>query len=396
MIYKTCTINRAFRIIALFFFLVKFSFAQLSDLDTRCLWIVRDSMYSEKMINSALIYAYKAGYNIVFVQVRGRGYAYYNSEIVPKHPKVTPEFDPLEYAVTLGHSLGIEVHAWVNSYILWSSKLLPIDPKHLYHTHKNWTEANMHGKTDSQIKLSELQSRQWEGIYLAPTHPDVNPYLLSVYSEIIDKYKIDGIHLDYIRFQDEMYGYNKSGMAVFDSIYNINPRDIVRGIISTRFGWSQGFVDSMYVAWDQFRRNAVTDLVKNVYQKIQKPDKKIALSAAVKPNLVDARHRWYQEWDKWIQDGIIDFVVPMNYFPEIRDFNNSVQIMKSNLTSEDLNIVIIGVSTHNQDAQSAADKILLARLNGFHGVSIFSWNSHKDNLDWFLPITEALGQPVFD
>ncbi len=125
VIYKTCTINRAFRFIALFFFLVQFSFAQLSDLDTRCLWIVRDSMYSEKMINSALIYAYKAGYNIVFVQVRGRGYAYYNSEIVPKHPKVAPEFDPLGYAVTLGHSLGIEVHAWVNSYILWSSEFFP-------------------------------------------------------------------------------------------------------------------------------------------------------------------------------------------------------------------------------------------------------------------------------
>ena len=152
----------------------------------------------------------------------------------------------------------------------------------------------------------------------------------------------------------------------------------------------------MYVAWDQFRRDAVTDLVRSVYQKMQKPVKIIALSAAVKPNLIDARHRWYQEWDKWIKDGIIDFVVPMNYFPEIRDFNNSVQIMKSNLTPDNLNIVIIGVSTHNQDAQSAADKILLARLNGFHGVSIFSWNSHKDNLDWFQPIIEALGQPVFD
>jgi len=193
-----------------------------------------------------------------------------------------------------------------------------------------------------------------------------------------------------------MYGYNNNGMTIFESTYNINPRDIVRGIISTRFGWSQNFVDSMYVAWDQFRRDAVTDLVRSVYQEMQKSGKKIALSAAVKPNLVNAHHRWYQEWDKWIQDGIIDFVVPMNYFPEIQDFNNSVQIMKSKLTPNDLNMIIIGVSTHNQDAQSAADKILLARLNGFHGVSIFSWNSHKDNLDWFLPITEALGQPVFD
>ena len=388
--------NRAIKYSALFFFLLQFSFAQLSDLDTRCLWIVRESMYNEKMINSALVYAYQSGYNIVFIQVRGRGYAFYNSEIVPKHPQIVTEFDPLDYAVTLGHALGIEVHAWMNSYILWSSKTPPENPEHLYHTQKGWTEANIHGKMDSQIKLSEPQSPQWEGVYLSPTHPEVNPYLLSVYSEIINAYNIDGIHLDYIRFQDEVYGYNKSGMAVFENIYDINPRDIVRGIISPRFGWSQEFVDSMYVAWDKFRRDAVTELVRNIYHEVHKPGHNIKLSAAVKPNIIDAKYRWYQEWDKWVQKGIIDFVVPMNYFKEIRDFNNSVQIMKSNLAQDELEMVVIGVSTYNQDAQSAADKILLARLNGFKGVSIFSWDSHKNNLDWFQPINDALGHPTFD
>ena len=388
--------NRAIKYSALFFFLLQFSFAQLSDLDTRCLWIVRESMYNEKMINSALVYAYQSGYNIVFIQVRGRGYAFYNSDIVPKHPKIATEFDPLDYAVTLGHALGIEVHAWMNSYILWSSKTPPENPEHLYYTQKGWTEANIHGKMDSQIKLSEPQSPQWEGVYLSPTHPEVNPYLLSVYSEIINSYNIDGIHLDYIRFQDEVYGYNKSGMAVFENIYDINPRDIVRGIISPRFGWSQEFVDSMYVAWDQFRRDAVTELVRNIYHEVHKPGHNIKLSAAVKPHIIDAKYRWYQEWDKWVQKGIIDFVVPMNYFKEIRDFNNSVQIMKSNLAQDELEMVVIGVSTYNQDAQSAADKILLARLNGFKGVSIFSWDSHKNNLDWFHPINDALGHPTFD
>ena len=124
---RTHNINRAIIFIALFFILVQFSFSQLTDLDRRCLWIVRDSMNNETMINSALGYAYQTGYNIVFVQVRGRGYAYYNSEIVPKHPKISSDFDPLEYAVTLGHALGIEVHAWVNSYILWSSESFPTD-----------------------------------------------------------------------------------------------------------------------------------------------------------------------------------------------------------------------------------------------------------------------------
>ena len=382
--------NRAIKYSALFFFYLQFAFGQLSDLDTRCLWIIRDSMYNEKMINSALVYAYQSGYNIVFIQVRGRGYAFYNSDIVPKHPKIAPDFDPLDYAVTLGHALGIEVHAWVNSYILWSSKIPPEDPNHLYHTHKEWTAADRNLKMDSSIKLSEPQSPQWEGVYLSPTHPEVNPYLTSVYSEIINKYNIDGIHLDYIRYQDEIYGWNRIGMRAFENIYDYSPRDITRGIIKPELK------DSIEIAWIKFRQDAVTDLVRNVYSELHRPGYNIKLSAAVKPNIVDAKFRWYQEWDKWIQEGIIDFVVPMNYFKEIRDFNNSVQIMKSNLIKEELEMVIIGVSTFNQDAQSAADKILLARLNGFKGVSIFSWDSHKNNLDWFQPINDALGQPAFD
>lgn len=390
-------IDRAIIYYALFFFLFEFSFSQLSDLETRCLWIVRDSMYNETMINSALVYAYQSGYNVVFIQVRGRGYAFYDSEIVPKHPKIDPDFDPLEYALELGHGLGIEVHAWMNTYILWSSKYEPKDSRHIYHTNKSWTEANIHGKMDSQINLSSPQSPQWEGIYLAPTHPEVNPYLVTVYAEVANKYDVDGLHLDYIRYQDEVYGYNKAGMKIFEDQYDISPRDIVRGIISPRFGWTQDYVDSMHLAWDQFRKDAITTLVRNIYAEINKPGRKVVkLSAAVKPNIIEAKNRWDQEWDKWLEEKIIDFVVSMSYYKEISQFNTSVQIMKSNLTEENLENVIIGISTFNQDAQSAADKVLLARLNGFRGVSIFSWNSHKNNLDWFKSINDALGEPSFD
>ena len=71
--------------------------------------------------------------------------------------------------------------------------------------------------------------------------------------------------------------------------YNINPRDIVRGIISTRFGWNQDYVDSMYTAWDQFRRDAITELIIMTYDKINSLSNNIYLSAAVKANLVDAK-----------------------------------------------------------------------------------------------------------
>ena len=67
--------------------------------------------------------------------------------------------------------------------------------------------------------------------------------------------------------------------------------------------------------------------------------------------------------------------------------------MIDNLEKKDINKIIMGIATYNQDAQSSADKILLARLNGFKGVSIFSYDSHKNDLDWFKPVIEAFGQP---
>ena len=82
----------------------------------------------------------------------------------------------------------------------------------------------------------------------------------------------------------------------------------------------------------------------------------------------------------------------MTYHKEIGDFNNSIQTIKSNLNKENWGKIILGISTYNQDAQSAADKILLARLNGFKGISIFSYDTHKNNLEWFNPVVEAFGR----
>ncbi|MBT5078138.1 MAG: hypothetical protein HOM61_04440, partial [Candidatus Marinimicrobia bacterium] len=56
-------INRALSFIALFVFISDFAFSQLSTIDTKCLWIVRDSMKNKEEVDSALVHAYEAGYD---------------------------------------------------------------------------------------------------------------------------------------------------------------------------------------------------------------------------------------------------------------------------------------------------------------------------------------------
>ena len=51
----------------------------------------------------------------------------------------------------LGHALGLEIHAWINCYILWSSDSLPADSTHILNSNPLWTEADIYGKSDLLI-----------------------------------------------------------------------------------------------------------------------------------------------------------------------------------------------------------------------------------------------------
>ena len=84
---KLYNINRALYYIALFIFLLNISNAQLSKLDTKCIWILRETLTSPEKIDSALTYAYNAGFNKVLIDKPSRttpAFAKANKGMIPK------------------------------------------------------------------------------------------------------------------------------------------------------------------------------------------------------------------------------------------------------------------------------------------------------------------------
>ena len=350
-------------------------------------------MIDKESIESAILFAHKSEFDKVFLQVRGRGDAFYNSEIINKNVTIDENFDPLEYSLELADSLNLEIHAWINCYILWSSDSLPKDKSHILNTNPLWTESDIYGKSDSRINLEIPKSPSWEGIYLSPMNQEVNQYLREVIKEIYEKYNIDGIHLDYIRYQDEYYGFHRDGRKEFNLLFDIDPLDISRGVISTRYGWEQSYVDSIKFEWNRFKQGKITELLEFINEDIDLLDKNIAISAAVKPNLIDAQYRWHQNWQDWLERDLVDFIIPMNYSSELITFMTNIKIMKNNMTEDSIKKIIMGISVYNQSAESVIDKIFLTRLNDFNGISFFSYGTHKENLEWFNPILESMKEP---
>ena len=114
-------IRRATSVALLFFLNLKL---HSQSFDIRALWIVRDHMVTSESIDKVLQFAENNNYNHLFVQIRGRGDAYYTSKIVPRsHLLQKSDFDPLAYILKITKNKNnLKIHAWMNVYYLWSSK----------------------------------------------------------------------------------------------------------------------------------------------------------------------------------------------------------------------------------------------------------------------------------
>src|SRR5512139_1523977 len=66
--------------------------------ELRGLWVVRTALVSPQAVDQAVDDAAEAGFNALFVQVRGRGDAFYRSSLVPRSTLLERQprhFDPL-------------------------------------------------------------------------------------------------------------------------------------------------------------------------------------------------------------------------------------------------------------------------------------------------------------
>lgn len=330
----------------------------------RALWVVRDHLTLKKSIDEVLLFANKNGFNHIFAQVRGRGDAYYNSKIVPKSHLVNADFDPLDYLLKSNNNKNIKIHAWINVYYLWSSKTFPAQKNHLLFKKPEWIDRS---KDESYIKeqiylRNKTQLKiDGEGFYLAPTNPMVNNYLISVIDELTRNYKIDGIHYDYIRFHNSNYGHNENGLSKF-TIKSFNKYNSNEDIL-----------------FSEFKRNSITKFVKEASKNIRSNSNDIIISAAVKPNIYNAKLLFFQEWDLWLSAGYLDWAVPMNYMVNNDDFVQNMYMIKDNLPAKYHGKVVVGVSTYNQNARSAGKKIERLKKMKFNNISIFSYTEFAKN-----------------
>lgn len=339
--------------------------------EIRALWVVRDALTSEQAIDRCIDLAVRTRFQLLFVQVRGRGETYYDSSIEPAASDLerpVHEFDPLAHLLRRARAAGIAVHAWLNVFYVWSSGDAAPPAGHVAREHPDWLITDAGGVRMDERNPAEWQASGVEGYFLDPFSPAARAHTAAVVRELTARYPLDGIHLDYVRFPGRGFGFGKEARTGFELIWGVDPRRLERGYpeLSGLLGPDAvTTLDSVHVEW----RAAHVD---SMVMAIREAAGDLPLSAAVVPDPNEAKTAKGQDWIKWVHRRWVDFVVPMAYNHRPEGLLDWVHVLHNAVGRDRL---LVGLAVYGGRDRFLARSVNLLRLDRSMGFAVFSYNS---------------------
>lgn len=303
----------------------------------------------------------EARINTVLLQTRVRGTTIYPSSIEPWDgcltgtPGLSPGYDPLAFAIEECHKRGMELHAWIVTIPCFK------------------TAAAAKTGTRSVLKTHpRLCIRHEDSWYLDPGQPQTADYLTAICKEIAEKYDVDGIHMDYIRYPE-----NAS---------RFNDRESYR-----KYGRGQNK--------SKWRRDNITRCVRRMYTAIKdiKPWIKVSCSPVGKHDDLsryssygwNARTAVHQDAQAWLQEGIMDILFPMMYFRDNHFYPFAADWKENDhgrIVAPGLGIYFLSAKEKNWPLESISRELYFIRSAGLGGQAYFRYaflnENHKGIFDF--------------
>ena len=285
-----------------------------------------------------------------------------------KHSSANGNYDALEGFIRLGHEMGIEIHAWVENFFVG------------FTASKNGPNGNADTFTSKMASLFadklliDKAGRNYfyyhenaSFVFMNPFDAECRAKIIEIYKELVTKYGIDGLHLDYIRFPELNYidgvsdfGYNEDIIAAFAK---------ETGIVSDPHNFKSG--SSEQKAWIDFRCSIITGFVKEVRDAILKINPDIWISAATYPNVDDAHDNIFQDVRTWVKNGWMDEVFSMSYGTDNEYVGSNAAAYASFCKNNCF--YSTGVSAFSKTLPgNFAKQLTEVRTAGSDGVSVFS------------------------
>ncbi|NTY01379.1 glycoside hydrolase family 10 protein [Deinococcus sp. JMULE3] len=249
--------------------------------------------------------AARLGVNTLFVQAIRRADCLCRKASVPaiSDADLTPGFDPLDAITAQAHARGMRVIAWISVTGIANTTVPNTSPDHLMRAH-----GPDSGRASWLARRPDGSWLEGKDAWLDAAIPDAAEYVTQAAVSLVRHYPVDGIQLDRIRYPD-------------GGAWGYDPKTLARYRAETGKSGTPAPTDA---AWQAWKREQITNLVRRITLEVKavRPDAwvsaaTITYSDAPADPAAFRQTRTYtdvlQDWPTWMQTGLIDLNVLMNY-----------------------------------------------------------------------------------
>lgn len=225
------------------------------------------------------------GFNTAFVHLRANSDAFYKSDIFPYSKFIAGQegaslpFDPFAVLLESAKANGISVHGWINPFRVSTqndvSALSSGNPA------KKILDS---GNADGRVRVLS------NGIYYNPASTENHKLILDGVREIINKYNIDGIHIDDYFYPTTEASFDKAQYDAYKS---------AGGTLSL----------------SKWRISNVNAFVSSLYSTVKAADSSLIVSISPSGQIDKTLNEAYADCRHWLsQKGYADIIIPQIYF----------------------------------------------------------------------------------
>ncbi|MDO4550053.1 MAG: family 10 glycosylhydrolase [Planctomycetia bacterium] len=301
----------------------------------------------------------QAGFTDVFPNLLWASEAHYPSSLIPPSKIFQKQGDLLKACLDACHAEGLRVHVWKVNFRLKN----PPPPEFL--------------NTLRQQKRLQQDINGEEILWLCPSHPENFELEWRSMQEIVEKYPVDGLHFDYIRYPGEKYCYCPGCRQRFEEASGVTVKNWPQDVLS-------GPQNESFKNW---RQEQITRLVQKVSQEAKKIRPEVMISAAVFKGYPNTKITIGQDWAEWAETGIVDFLCPMNYTKMTDSFRNLTEHQKTYIPEGFP--LYPGIGVWRLNTEDVIGQIITAAELGCPGIMLFDLQPRctEELLPIFIPDT---------
>ena len=371
--------------------------------DTAGLWVTQPSLTSRTAIERLVDDASRAGFTILLVEVAA----------LPREPAPAARSrtrrdrgpsagvddgrrrrdrrgdDRLQLLLTAARRRGLRVHAWIQVTRATRAGPLPTSREHIVHRHPEWIMvpralAGPLARLDVKDPAYLAALDRWtqpspdgvDGLYLSPILPEVAEHIGERLTQLLSRYRFDGVHLDSTQFPSSDFDYGRTAVAAFRA-------EIADGltVAARRELDAQAAVDTLTYPdafprqWTRFRRSKMTALVARLATIVRRSRTGARLSVSVVADQDEALGRRLQDWRTWADNGFVDILCLQPGSETAEEFEFQVRAARQFSSRAEL---WVGLGAEWLSPFDTFDRIRASQRIGVDGIVVWRYDSVTD------------------